>query len=818
VKDLMNKASSSFYQKSIWKSKKENTKEKNKIEEKCIPFGDNSGKFLAGLCTKENIILGTAAFLLTKAVLFNFLAPFGLGFFAAILRQRRQNSLLVFFCSYLALFIFFPFKEALISAVAFLALLALDQFKVFQQRHRPFYLGATLVLALLSKLLFYFLSGKNSLILMAAFIDSLLAAFLAYIFELVIPFLTSPEDLVELDSERFLCSILLFVGIISGTAGLKLGLISVQNTLSRYLIIFWALAGLEIGATVGVIVGVIALITNQIGMSMVALYSLSGMLAGLGRDLGKFGLVVGFLTGNLLLSLYLTGEVQPLVFFLESGAACLLFILTPGKILSLTKSMDRAKKEEKKVKPLNFDLEMLTVNKVSRMSQVLKELACTYEQISCERQKIDSNPAGKILDALAERVCSSCSAVKICWEKEFYQTYHALLSLLTGRGGSNNLTVLQMPANLRKRCTRAKELVNSLNNLLELYNLNAYWESRMAENREIVSGQLKGIAQIMDNLVEEMQLDTRRQLELEKEVAKALKNNKITIKQLAISNLDRNELEISITRPSCVGRSECRKIVAPLISHLLNQTLYVYPERCCLKTGGDTCSFKLYPSRPYKVELGVAKVAKENGPVSGDNYSAVELKDGKYVLLLSDGMGCGVKAANQSRAAIALLEQLMGVGFSQELAVRTANSVLVLRSFEESFATLDLFVLDLYSGQAELIKIGSAPSFLKRNNEIKVINLNSLPIGILNNIEFYSIKQQLQDDDLIVMISDGVLDARRDLINKEEWVKQTLQRIDYNDPQQIADYILERAARYSGGRIEDDMTVIVAKVKRRIVF
>ena len=76
---------------------------------------------------------------------------------------------------------------------------------------------------------------------------------------------------------------------------------------------------------------------------MVALYSLSGMLAGLGRDLGKFGLVVGFLTGNLLLSLYLTGEVQPLVFFLESGAACLLFILTPGKILSLTKSMDRAK-------------------------------------------------------------------------------------------------------------------------------------------------------------------------------------------------------------------------------------------------------------------------------------------------------------------------------------------------------------------------------------------------------------------------------------------------------------------------------------------
>lgn len=57
--------------------------------------------------------------------------------------------------------------------------------------------------------------------------------------------------------------------------------------------------------------------------------------------------------------------------------------------------------------------------------------------------------------------------------------------------------------------------------------------------------------------------------------------------------------------------------------------------------------------------------------------------------------------------------------------MRTINSLLLLRSTEESFVTIDIAVINTYSGEVEFLKIGSAPSFIKRVREVATIKSTS---------------------------------------------------------------------------------------------
>lgn len=218
---------------------------------------------------------------------------------------------------------------------------------------------------------------------------------------------------------------------------------------------------------------------------------------------------------------------------------------------------------------------------------------------------------------------------------------------------------------------------------------------------------------------------------------------------------------------------------------------------------------------PLTAEIGVAKAAKDGTVVSGDNYVTLKIKESKYAILLSDGMGVGPKAAAESKATVTLLSQLLTTGFDERMAVKTVNSALMMRSREDTFATVDLALLNLENGQADFIKIGAAPSLLKRGDKIGVIRSTSLPIGILDQMEADTVRQCLQHGDIIVMFTDGLLDFHRGREDKEEWVVQVLANCRTEDPQNIADYLLNKARLEAGNTIPDDMTVIAIRIQEK---
>lgn len=234
-----------------------------------------------------------------------------------------------------------------------------------------------------------------------------------------------------------------------------------------------------------------------------------------------------------------------------------------------------------------------------------------------------------------------------------------------------------------------------------------------------------------------------------------------------------------------------------------------------LETMGEEIEWKPVPfiSRKPAVKLavGISGYAKEGG-ISGDSYLCTHLSEGEYLIVLSDGMGKGMRAAEESNLTVNTLYDLLKVGFDIESALRMINSILLLRSPDEVFSTVDMVSVNLYNGKARLYKIGAAASFIKRGNEVRSIKVSALPMGIIERIPVESISISLRKGDQLIIVSDGITEAGR---GKEDsdWLENVIGEIRSKDPQTMADLIINRAVQKYGLRERDDMTVIAAVVE-----
>lgn len=238
----------------------------------------------------------------------------------------------------------------------------------------------------------------------------------------------------------------------------------------------------------------------------------------------------------------------------------------------------------------------------------------------------------------------------------------------------------------------------------------------------------------------------------------------------------------------------------------------IQAQECGLRQNKEQCKFTYISEDKYKIQIGVATSTKADSIVSGDSHIETKLEDGKYLLAISDGMGSGPEAMKSSKIAIKMLERLLKAGFEKETSLQLINSVLLANSKEDMYATLDIQILDLFGGNMEFIKNGACPTYIKRKNEVQLLKSVTLPAGVLEKNDLVVYDYDLQEGDIIVICSDGVIESNTEYINKELWVKYLLEDIQTDDAQKIASLILEESIDNDFGRQKDDMTVIVAKV------
>lgn len=764
---------------------------------------------------KWMILLTVMGFLLGKAMILDELSPFAIAYFAVIMFLRRDFLLPVgiailaggFFAPYPTLF-----TIAAEVSIFYLLYRGLSSFGKTELSYAPVMVFTSAFMVNLFTVLIGPSFTWYAVLMMT--IDAVLSFVLTLVFIQAIPVFTYRKKNVNLRSEEILCLIILLASVMTGAVGFTVYNLSAENVLSRYLILVFALVGgAPLGASVGVITGLILSLANMSAIYQMSLLAFSGMLAGMLKEGKKMAVSLGMLLGSSILAIYLGGTGDVITSTYESCAAILLFLLTPKSILNVISkyvpgTQDHSHNQHEYAKRIRD----LTAERVTRFSQVFKQLSKSFDQMSeAPEIKQGQQDMEHFMNAVADGTCAACFKQSQCWDGKFYQTYKYMTEMMSAIEENPDFEAKDIPASWTKSCAKTEAVLDVMKRQYGLYQDNMQWKRQIYDSRVLVAEQLSGVSQVMEDLAREIQRETTIMHKQEDQIRSALEQLGLSIHSIDIINLDAGQVEIEIVHAYTKGFDECRKIIAPLLSDILDEHIAVVEEVMTLpKQGLATVTFG--SAKTYEVTTGVAGAAKGGGLLSGDSYSTVELGNGTFAVALSDGMGNGERARMESSTALNILEQLLQSGMDAKLAIKSVNSILMLRSPEEIYATVDMALIDQYSAQSTFLKIGSTPSFIKRGDEVIPVSASNLPIGIIKDIEVDLVSIQLNPGDIVIMMTDGIYDAPGYAVNKEMWMKRMIQELDSEDPQEIADILLERVIRYQQNKIHDDMTVVVGKV------
>lgn len=338
------------------------------------------------------------------------------------------------------------------------------------------------------------------------------------------------------------------------------------------------------------------------------------------------------------------------------------------------------------------------------------------------------------------------------------------------------------------------------------------FSTRMEENREAVSLQLLEMAHIMGDTAEHV-WDLHTDEKTEELLRKRLRSMGLQVHAVLVYEPESKKEEVYLTLSTKRRQCVAVKDVAVAVSRILNKPMM--PARDSRSfVGSEKITILFLERTNFEVLYGVKKAVKNKERISGDNFSVYTRKEGQLLASLSDGMGSGMTAYRESERVIDLLEQFLEAGFSKETAVRMINSALLIHSDSQSFSTIDMCSINLYSGVCEFLKVGASTTFIRREHLVETISSASLPAGVFHQLDLESVNKKLYDGDLVIMVTDGVLDALP-AGQQESLMKQMIMDCPSGSPQEMAEQLLEQALNYEKKQPSDDMTILVLGLWKR---
>ncbi len=764
------------------------------------------------LMFEKGLLLCIIGFLLGRAIILSTLSPFVIAFVAAVWFLRRDKLFPLISFSLLGAFTYnvsHSFYIFLSIAVLMVLCLFMSRSKAIEKLLPLF----VFVAASVPRLSLYAMTVELTYIeWLIAIVEGILAAVLLLIFMQSIPLLSPKRYKPLLKNEEIVCFIILVASILTGLIGVQLYEAQMEQVLARYLVLVLSLVGgAAIGSTVGVVAGLILSLANIANMYQMSLLAFSGLLGGLLKEGNKLAVSLGLLISTLLISLYGDSVTTLAVALLESTLAIFIFLVTPSKwIKQIAKYIPGTVEHSREQEQYLQKVRNVTAHRVERFSNVFKALSRSFQTESHQLQEQDLE-VDYYLSNVTEKTCQTCFKKETCWVQQFDDTYQLMRDVkeqLEVDDQLNNITNRQF----ENHCIKSKKVIDTMQQELSFFQANQKLKKQVLESRRFVADQLQGVSEVMENFAVEILKEKENHEQQEIELVAALKHVGIELEKLDIYSLEKGNVDIEMVILFQDYHGEATKLIAPILSDILDETVIVVTEDLSPLAKGHSF-FTFGSARKYVIDSGVAHAAKGGGLVSGDCYKAMDLGAGKYALAISDGMGNGDRAHEESTETLRLLQQILESGLHEQVAIKSINSILALRTNDEIYATLDLAMIDLHHAAVRFLKVGSTPSFILRHDSVEQIEASNLPIGIIQEVEVDVVSSQLRDGDFLVMMSDGIFEGPKEIENVDMWLKRKLLEMETKEPQEMADLLLEEVIRTQSGEIEDDMTVLVAQIK-----
>ncbi len=481
--------------------------------------------------------------------------------------------------------------------------------------------------------------------------------------------------------------------------------------------------------------------------------------------------------------------------------AGIVFTVIPTKPLKALKEKLYSFREKQLVRESINRNRLMLSNKLYELSGVFSEMAGAIGAFKKARLT-DDNAREGIQKQVISSVCKNCENYPNCKKSEYRLAFN--IGKMTDIGfAKGKLSFIDLNSEVLSVCVHPNDILFTMNKLLADYRSYKIENANLMSGRDLLAEEAVGISEILKGLALETGATLKYQSRLERKLADALFKTGFNVSELLIYGEDERTTVTLILTMQEFSLNRLQSVITKCVG--LDLSL-----KDKANVSENKCFLSFSKCADYDAVFGVAKAKKDGSNISGDTHSVVRISGNKFLLALSDGMGSGEYAENISSASLSLIESFYKAGLNSNLILGTVNKLLAINT-EDSFTALDVSVIDLNDCSADFIKYGSPYGFIVGENGIRIIEGNSLPLGIIDELKPSVASAQLNDGDVIVLVTDGVSDA----FGSSGEVIDYLRTVPAKNPQTLADGLLAHAVTLNDGEHKDDMTVLAVRIFKR---
>ena len=402
----------------------------------------------------------------------------------------------------------------------------------------------------------------------------------------------------------------------------------------------------------------------------------------------------------------------------------------------------------------------------------------------------------KIAEEILLKTCAGCINREYCQNLLGGNQQKLIEGVVTTVLTSGKATIEDLPQYLSSKCIQLPALLANCNHLALSYDIKYASGKEFEVDQKLMSGQLKGVGNILGELQEEVKSTVNIDDKLDRRIVEELGYNNIVCSDVMTLTKKGKSTVSLIVREGDRNKKALTQVLARLIRCPLEKSeeRKLPDNRYCLTFTGTP---------KYSLTYAVASYTKQGSSASGDTYSVTKLSTDKVLVALCDGMGSGTQARAGSQSALDMVSAYYKAGFDNVNSLALVNRLLSVVS-KDTFSALDMCVVDLELGIVDFIKQGGVQSVIKRLDSIQIIESNTLPLGIVEEARAQVQRQLLSVGEMVVMFTDGISDALT-----LKGIGHILNVLSSLNPRQICDEILNQAKALG---LNDDASVVVCRL------
>ncbi len=459
-----------------------------------------------------------------------------------------------------------------------------------------------------------------------------------------------------------------------------------------------------------------------------------------------------------------------------------------------------AKKEvqnPKEVLPVSFENRPVRRAKrhLKKMSDAFYSLSEVFYTVSDTMKKPQLSETSRLVSDCFSEICSRCKNSAKCWGegKDFSleTTARAATALLL----SGKVKKEDFPAAFSSDCANFNALADRIN--FRFAQLNGDF---LKNNKtRLLAGEYSTVSRLLKSTAGDLESESEYNSALQEKAEGVLKKLGIEYRRAAVFGTREVKIDVYGVRPEKM-KLGTNQILSAFEKEF--ECLFDAPKFLFLR---DSTVMRLARKRKLSLECAKSGCTKKGEAVSGDSSGFFETAQNYFYTLICDGMGSGREAAFTSRLASIFIEKLMHCATPKNVTLEMLNSFLMSKT-DETFTTVDLLEIDLFSGEANFIKAGAAPSYILRDCHLHRFESRTPPAGILNRMVAEQTTFTLFDGDFVILLSDGVEEAG----SENGWLIRLLTGKKFESATELCSCIFGKAKEM--GASKDDLSISVIRV------